>query len=199
MKAAGLHHPERNFWFGVYDFSDPAKTGTNWSIVDPKAEEPLWTPLGIDDHLKNCCPRIEAGSIPLPSAEGREFGTNEKIPITPKPNGRDAIASNQGAASLQLRYPPGPDDDEKGKKHSHDLAMDREGEQELYKKIINKEKQIAAEEQWESFLYRTREFVKASMTHIVTLVRRVTVGTRATATMLVQRVAQMLKPPSLPQ
>eukprot|EP00566_Odontella_aurita_P035361 CAMPEP_0113554676 /NCGR_PEP_ID=MMETSP0015_2-20120614/16286_1 /TAXON_ID=2838 /ORGANISM="Odontella" /LENGTH=88 /DNA_ID=CAMNT_0000455853 /DNA_START=789 /DNA_END=1052 /DNA_ORIENTATION=- /assembly_acc=CAM_ASM_000160 len=79
MKDANLV-PERNLWFGVYDFNDEARTGKNWRIVDPNAEGPLWAPLG---NAENCCPRVEPGSISLPSEQSGGAGS-ENIPIARK-------------------------------------------------------------------------------------------------------------------
>ena len=86
MKKANLP-PKSNLWFGVYDFNDEMKTQKNWSIIHQSDEEQLWCPLG---PAENCCPRIETGTIPLPSQStnndnqsiSREFQVQSNLQIT---------------------------------------------------------------------------------------------------------------------
>jgi len=75
MKAANLD-PEYNLWFAVYDFNDESRTRQNWSYVSPTEEDALWCPPinGVSAVVQNCCPRVEIGSIPLPSQGGNPTG-----------------------------------------------------------------------------------------------------------------------------
>jgi hypothetical protein len=50
LAEAGLD-PYTNKWSEVFDFSDPSKTGANWSIAEEDEERMLWCPLG----LAECC------------------------------------------------------------------------------------------------------------------------------------------------
>ena len=68
MKAANLI-PEQNLWFAVFDFNPPpldSKDDVNWKLMSQIEEDDTWFPLD-DKSITNCCPRIEAGSIPIPS------------------------------------------------------------------------------------------------------------------------------------
>ena len=86
MKKANLP-PKSNLWFGIYDFNDEKKTQKNWTIINKSDEEKLWCPLG---PAENCCPRIETGTIPLPSQNtsndnqfiSREFQLQSNLQIT---------------------------------------------------------------------------------------------------------------------
>jgi len=73
MAKANLQ-PAHNLWFAVYDFNDEAKTGVNWRRLAQEEEEPVWCPIG---PAENCCPRVEAGSLALPSQVRRREGGRE--------------------------------------------------------------------------------------------------------------------------
>lgn len=76
MHKANLN-PENNLWFAVFDFNDETRKGFNWSLLN--SSEEIWYPLV--GQAQNYCPRIEPGSICVPSHE--ENGGNG-INMSPK-------------------------------------------------------------------------------------------------------------------
>jgi len=89
MARANLQ-PNHNLWFAVYDFNDEAKTGKNWRLLPQAEEEPLWCPVG---PFENCCPRVAAGSLALPS-QGHD-------PMDPNYN-KDGVTKSGGMQSFAI-------------------------------------------------------------------------------------------------
>jgi hypothetical protein len=89
MARANLQ-PNHNLWFAVYDFNDDAKTGKNWRLLTPIEEEPTWCPVG---PAENCCPRVAAGSLALPS-QGHD-------PLDPNYN-KEGVTQRGGMMSFSL-------------------------------------------------------------------------------------------------
>ncbi|GMH78114.1 hypothetical protein TL16_g07674 [Triparma laevis f. inornata] len=100
MGRAGLI-PEWNLWFGIYDFNDEGRTGKNWEIMKMEEEEPIWCPLTA---CKNCCPRVNPGSIALPSqsGDGMGGGVTTRLPTVEAPAAAPAAkpASSGGMMSF---------------------------------------------------------------------------------------------------
>ena len=68
MRSANLN-PAINFWWGIFDFNDEAKTGKNFKVVNEPLE--AWWPLG---EATQVCVMTEPNSCPLPSSEGDGAG-----------------------------------------------------------------------------------------------------------------------------
>ena len=66
MAEAGLD-PATNLWFAVFDFNDDAKTGENWRLLEREEENKVWCPGSDTAMAQSTVPRVEAGSIPVPS------------------------------------------------------------------------------------------------------------------------------------
>lgn len=71
MEEARLGPLSMNLWFAVFDFNDDAKTGENWRLLSVDEEDPVWSPLTSNSEAmsESTIPRVEAGSIPVPSEE----------------------------------------------------------------------------------------------------------------------------------
>lgn len=80
FKAANLD-PEMNFWWGVFDFSNPDKTGpgTNWIYVADSDKEQPWFPRGHSDQIAKA---TVPGSTPLPSQSGGNFSFGNTMSFT---------------------------------------------------------------------------------------------------------------------
>ena len=102
MARANLQ-PSYNLWFAVYDFNDEAKSGINWRILKEEEEEPTWCPMG---EFKNCCPRIESGSIALPSqmGDGMGGGVGGGVTLPPPQAQAQAQANADNGAMMSFGF-----------------------------------------------------------------------------------------------
>lgn len=71
FRAANLD-PETNFWWGVFDFSNPQESGPgkNWAYVAEAERLPPWFPRG---ECAQIAKSTKPGSAPLPSQNGGNF------------------------------------------------------------------------------------------------------------------------------